>query len=154
MRRETSAFWRALSTVTGWALALVVLFEEWGWAPLARAFGVFARIPAVARLERRVAALPPLLALAAFAVPMLLILPFKIGALWLIARGRAVGGVGLFVLAKIVSTGVGARLFMLVQPQLMRLPWFARLLRRWIAWKDGWTARVRAAWRRMRPRRG
>jgi hypothetical protein len=148
VRRETSAIWRVLSTLGGWTLALLILFEEWGWTPLARAFGVLARLPAIAWLERRVAALPPWVALAAFVVPMLLLLPFKIGALWLVARGRAVLGVSLFVLAKLVGTGVGARLFLLVQPQLMRLGWFARLYVRWIAWKDAWTARVRAAWRR------
>jgi len=74
------------------------------------------------------------------------------GALWLIGRGRAMLGLALIVLAKVIGTGLVARLFMLTRPQLMRLPWFARVYTRWVGWKDGVMARVRASlpWRLAR----
>jgi hypothetical protein len=147
-----SSPWRALSTLGAWLVALVIVFEEWGWAPLARRMGALARLPAVAWIERRIAALPPHAALVVFCVPMLLLLPVKVGALWLIAQGRAGLGLLLFFGAKLLSTGVVARLFILTQPRLMSLPWFARGYARWLAWKARVLARVRATapWRAMR----
>lgn len=58
-------------------IAAVLLFEEWGWAPLAAAFARLARIP--------------LWALLAFGVPMLL-LPVKLLALYLFGQGQATKG--------------------------------------------------------------
>ena len=154
--------WAAVKTAGRWALALLILFEEWGWTPLARALGRLARWPAVGRLERRVASLGPRVALAVLFVPAIALLPIKIGALWLMGLGRVAIGLAVLVLAKFLGTAVVARLFQLTQPQLMRLRWFARLYGRWMAWKarviaslvesPGWiagqalVARLRAAW--------
>jgi hypothetical protein len=126
MARPSSAIWRIFTTLGTWPLAMLILFEEWGWAPLARLLGLVARLPFVAALERRLGALPPRIALLVFFVAILLLLPVKIGALWLVGRGKAVAGVMILILAKILGTAVVARLFLLTQPQLMRLPWFAR----------------------------
>jgi len=144
--------WRAFKTLCTWLLGLLILFEEWGWVPLARMLGAFSRLPVIAWLERRISALPPGLALLVFLVPALLLIPVKVGALWLMGRGRALLGLALIVVAKIVGTAIVARLFMLTQPQLMRMPWFARLYSRWVAWKEVVMARVRASvpWRTAR----
>ena len=154
--------WTALKTLGRWALALLILFEEWGWTPLARALGRIARWPVLGRLEQRVARLGPRIALAVLFVPALALLPVKIGALWLVGLGRVMMGLTILVIAKILGTAVVARLFLLTQPQLMRLGWFARLYGRWFAWKTravaslvespGWIAargliaRLRAPW--------
>lgn len=90
---------------------------------------------AVGRFERRVARLGPRWAFALLLVPALALLPAKIGALWLLALGRVAAGLAILLAAKIVSTAAVARLFVLTQPQLMRLPWFARARRRWAAWR-------------------
>ena len=140
---------RFLKAVFNWAIALVILFEEWGWEALGRAFARLARLPFIAALERWIAALPPQGALAAFALPFLTLLPMKLFALWLIAGGHGFYGLVFVVSAKLVGTAVTARLFVLTQPALMRMPWFARLYARWIVWKDALLERVRAsaAWR-------
>jgi hypothetical protein len=143
MKPLASLPWRVLKGAVTWVLGVLIVFEEWGWVPLARLLGLLARLPAVARLERRIAALPPALAVLVFLVPVFLLLPVKVAALWLIGRGRALLGLLVIVLAKVVGTGLVARLFMLTRPQLMRLPWFARLYTRWSAWKDSVMARVR-----------
>ena len=82
----------------------------------------------------------------------LLILPVKLAALWLVAQGRVVLGVGVVVVAKLVGTALLAWLFQLIQPALMQLPWFARLHARWTAWKAELLAWVRASavWRTAR----
>ena len=40
-------------------LALLLLFEEWGWEPLARAVARLARLPLWAWIEHKIQALPP-----------------------------------------------------------------------------------------------
>jgi hypothetical protein len=152
MKPVTSLPWRALKGLATWLLGVLILFEEWGWVPLARLLGLLARLPFVAWLERRIAALPPALALLVFVVPTLLLLPVKIGALWLIGRGKAWMGLAVIIIAKVAGTALVARLYMLTQPQLKRLPWFARVHGRWLAWKEGVMARVRQSlpWRLAR----
>jgi hypothetical protein len=136
---------RWLRHTFGVLVALVILFEEWGWEPLQAALGRLARWPPLAWVERQLQRLPPYAALAVFAVPGLALLPIKLGALALITRGHALGGVLLIVAAKLIGTAIVARLFALLQPALMRLGWFARGYARWTVWKEHWMGRVRAS---------
>jgi hypothetical protein len=139
----------AAKTLFTWAIALLILFEEWGWEPLGRLLARLGRLPFVAFLERRIGLLSPWASLMVFAVPMLMLLPVKIGALWLIAHGHGMVGLALIVLAKLAGTALMARLFTLTRPALMRMEWFARYFLRWTAWKEAIMAQVRAsaAWR-------
>ncbi|HUR88210.1 MAG TPA: hypothetical protein VMZ74_03905 [Ramlibacter sp.] len=116
--------------------ALLLLFEEWGWEPLAALVARLAKLPLFAWLEAHIRKLPPWAALATFAVPALMLLPVKIAALFFIAHGHGMLGLGVLLAAKLVGTAVLARLFALTQPTLMQLAWFARGYPRWKAWKD------------------
>jgi hypothetical protein len=130
-------------------LALVLLFEEWGWEPLQALLARLARLPLWAWMEGRIARLPPWAAVAVFAVPALALLPIKLLALFLIGRHHALMGLCVLLSAKVAGTALLARLFTLTQPTLMRLAWFAHWYPRWKRWKDGIIAQVRAspAWR-------
>lgn len=130
-------------------MALVILFEQWGWEPLHRAMEAIGRLPVFRQIEAAVRRLPPYVALVVFLLPGALLLPVKLLALWLIGQGHAGLGVAVIVMAKVVGTAVVARLFALTQPALMRLAWFARLYARWTVWKAGllhWV-RTSAVWR-------
>ncbi|MFH7041516.1 hypothetical protein ABT392_04260 [Paucibacter sp. JuS9] len=133
-------------------LALLILFEEWGWAPLQRAMAWIGQLPVLRQLEALIQRLPPYAALLVFFLPGLLLLPVKLLALWFISIGRAGLGVAVIVLAKVIGTAIVARIFALTQPALMSLPWFARLYLRWSAWKEQLLAWIRAsaAWRLAR----
>jgi hypothetical protein len=133
-------------------VALLLLFEEWGWAPLAALFARMARLPLWAWLERKITGLSPYGALLVFGVPMLALLPVKLLALYLFGLGQATSGLVVLIAAKILGTALMARLFQLTQPALMRLAWFARWYPRWKSWKDGLLAQVRqsALWRVVR----
>jgi hypothetical protein len=150
------AFWwliegigRIFSTILIWMLALVLLFEEWGWDYLAAVLAWIGRLPGLSWIEARIRALPPYGALALFAVPMLSLLPVKLLALYWLSHGHKLLGIGVIVAAKVGGTAITARLFMLTQATLMQLAWFARLFKRWIAFKDRVLAQVKqsAAWR-------
>ena len=127
-------------------LALIIVFEEWGWRPLAAGLAQLARLTPIAWLEAQVQRLPPYAALLVFATPSLLLLPLKLLALYLIASGQEVAAAALFVAAKVVGTAIVARLFQLTQPQLMQIGWFARGYGIVMPWKEALTAWVRESW--------
>jgi hypothetical protein len=135
-----------LRRTVGVVLALIVLFEEWGWRPLAAALAKLARWSLWAKAEALVAALPPYLALCVFALPTALLFPLKLIALYLIAKGQAVAAGALFLAAKVVGTALVARIFQLTQPALMRIPWFAWAYSRFIPWKEAIFAAIRQTW--------
>jgi hypothetical protein len=152
--REPGNFWRTLAglplrllkALLGWLLALVILFEEWGWEPLQRALAWVGRLPGLRWAERRIQTLPPYGALALFLLPTLLLLPVKLLALWLIGQGKVFAGTLVILSAKVVGTAIVARLFTLTQPALMRMGWFANLYGGWTIWKTGLLTQVRASW--------
>ena len=130
-------------------MVLVLLFEEWGWVPLARAFAALGRLPFWAKLEEGIRQLPPWAALMAFGIPALALIPVKLLALYLLGKGHVVLGLTLVIAAKITGTALAARLFQLTHPALMQLRWFARLYVPWKAWKDRMLGQIRASalWR-------
>jgi hypothetical protein len=144
------AGWRTLRPLVVAAaqllLALVVIFEEWGWEPLAAALARLARYRPIAALERWIAGLPPLGALFIFAAPMTLLFPLKLVAVWLLAQGKVLMAGALFVGAKLASTAIVARLFMLTKPALMRIGWFARAYTWYLPWQEAAFAWLRGSW--------
>jgi hypothetical protein len=137
---------RGLGHLAEGLLALLILFEEWGWEPLRRALVWLSQRPAFRRLEAEVTRLSPPAALAVLLLPTLGLLPVKLLALWLIGTGKALAGLAVVVVAKVIGTAVLAWLFALTQPALLRMPWFAAVYGRWYAWKEALLAQVRASW--------
>lgn len=126
--------------------ALIILFEEWGWRPLSNLLGRLAAFAPIAAIERLLARLPPYAALIALVLPMSLLLPLKLVAIWLLANEHFVSATMLFVGAKIASTALIARIFLLVKPALMQIGWFAALFNWFMPWKDALYAQIRASW--------
>jgi hypothetical protein len=135
-----------LRTMLEILVALIIVFEEWGWRPLADLLGRLARWHPWAAIEAAIIRLPPYAALVVFALPTLLLLPLKFLALILIAKGQVLLAGLLFVAAKVVATALVARLFVLTQPALMQIGWFASAHDTVVPWQEALTARVRASW--------
>ena len=133
-------------------LALVLVFEEWGWEPLSAAMARLSKLRVWAWIEQRIASLPRWAALLVLGVPMLALLPVKLLALYLLGHGHILLSVAILVGSKLAGTAIVARLFQLTQPALMQFAWFARWYPRWKTWKDGVLHRVRQslAWRAVR----
>ena len=140
---------KILRTILLAPVVLILLFEEWGWAPLARCFAALGRLPWWSHLERLITRLPPWAALLAFGLPVVSLIPVKLLALYLFGQGHMVFGLTLVLAAKLAGTALAARLFQLTEPALMRMPWFVRLYSPWKIWKNNVLARVRssAPWR-------
>lgn len=145
LNKLITAIGRLLTTVGIWLIAIVLLFEEWGWEYLAAILAWFGRLPGLRWVEGRIRALPPYASLALFAVPLLTLLPVKLLALYWLGHGHTVLGISVIIAAKLGGTAITARLFMLTRPTLMKLAWFARWFNRWMAVKDRVLTRVKAS---------
>lgn len=104
--------------------AAAMFIEEWLWDHLAAAMAWIARAPFFRRLEAKLAALHPYAAMVVFLVPGAMLLPVKIGALYLIAHGHAGLGLLLILAAKFLGTAIAARLFTVCRPALLTVRWF------------------------------
>ncbi|MBS0234631.1 MAG: hypothetical protein JSR99_14220 [Proteobacteria bacterium] len=135
-----------LITALNITAALIILFEEWGWRPLSELLGRLAKFAPLGAVERLLARLPPYAALIALALPTSLLLPLKFVAVWLLANEHFLSATLLFVGAKIASTALIARVFILTKPSLMQIGWFARAFNWFVPWKDALYAQIRASW--------
>ena len=128
--------------------AALFLFEEFGWKLLMRGMQALARLPVVARLEIWIAGLGPYPALALFLVPIALLEPLKLLALWLLASGHVLLGLGAIIFAKFFSTALVGRLFYLCRPALLSLHWFRAAYEWTMATRERLYARVKVmpAW--------
>jgi hypothetical protein len=118
--------------------ALVILLETWIWE---RVGPVIARLVEILPLKALKQAihdgiqrLPPYATLTVFAIPAILLFPFKLAALALIARGHLILGGGVFFLAKVVGVGCAAFLFDACKPKLMQIPLFVWAYEHWMRW--------------------
>jgi hypothetical protein len=111
-------------------LAIVFLVEAWIWDHLGPVVGrAMAALPLEAvrrRLEQVIERLPPYLTLLVFAIPAVVLLPFKLLALWLLGNGHFVAGGAAFLAAKTVGLAVTAFLFKTCKPKLLEIGWFVR----------------------------
>lgn len=134
----------ALRYLINLLLFVVILIEEAFWAVFETLSGWFARFALVRRLEDFIAARHPAVCLVLFLIPVLLMLPFKLAGVWLIAHGHALDGVFVFVMAKVTGTFLAARLLALTKDKLMTIRWFAYVYEKFSAWKDGVKAYIHA----------
>ena len=127
-----------------YSAALLLLMEEWFWDTGARLMRALAAWPPLAALEKRIAALPPYGALCLFALPAILLFPVKILALMAIAHGHAVTGILVILAAKLGGAAAVARIYFVTRGRLLTIAWFARWHDWFMAFKERWTALLRA----------
>jgi hypothetical protein len=146
MRLLTRPFWVVI--------ALAFLLEAWLWDHLEP---IAARIVAVfplRRLKRKLAEwiehLPPTATLIVFALPGVLLFPFKLIGLYLLAGGYWLTAIVLFTLAKLVGLGFAAFVFDLTRPKLLQIAWFRVVYEHVIAWREWAQNEVRPIKRRIR----
>ena len=122
-------------------LALIFLLEAWLWDHLQPIVAWFVALLPLRALKERLAAaierLPPAATVVLFVLPVLLLLPLKLAALWLFAHKEWLAAIAVLVLAKLVGLGITAFIFEVTRPKLLQLAWFrwvydrVMALRRW-----------------------
>ncbi len=154
--RGVLLLWRAARPTVIFALnvllALLLLFEEWGWRPLSDLLARLARFPLWAKAELWIAGLPPYGALTALAVPSTIVIPTKLIGVYLLATGHILTATALILGAKVAGTALVARIFVLTKPSLMQIGWFARTHDGFVPWQESLFAYIRSSrvWRYSR----
>jgi hypothetical protein len=87
----------------------------------------------LSRLRSLIEALGPYQSLVLLWVPTSLVEPFKLIAVALAGEGHWITGTVMIIAAYAVSLLVVERLFKIVRPKLLTLPWFAKLWNRFVA---------------------
>ena len=131
------------------AAAVAVVLDDAFRAVVIPAARALAELAPIRRVEARIAGLPPRAILLLFVVPLAVIEPFKIYALYLTGQGRFAAAAATFVAAKVVGLGLAERLFSIGQDKLLSIPWFAWCHARILAIRSrvhGWLER-RRIWR-------
>ena len=118
-------------------LAVILIIEEWLW-DLLTAFGhTLIRWLRLERVEQWLSQTSPTMALVAFSIPLLIVMPINLMAIILLAHGLILQGIGLELLAKLLGTVLIARVFALTKPQLLTFT-FLRLvyttITGWLQW--------------------
>jgi len=118
-------------------MAVFLLVEEWLWDILtAFSHKLFVWLH-LAGFERWLGKASPRVAMAAFILPLGLVLPVKLAALFLFAHGQFVQGLVLLLSAKLFATLLISRMFAVTKEQLLTFPWFEWLyntITRWLKW--------------------
>jgi hypothetical protein len=143
---------RALELILVPVAAAIVFFEQVLIRWLNAMTAVVARWAPIAGLEAWLRRQPPWLALLAFVMPSILILPIKFSAIYFAAHRMFFAAIAAVVIGKMLATAIVARLYIVLRPTLMTIGWFARLDTWFFFWRDRAYAFVRGlpAWQKAK----
>ena len=110
------------------------------------------RIPhSIHRLLNR---LGPYQSLLILAIPLAIVEPLKLVALFVVGKGHFIAGVLVMICAYAGSLFITERLFVVLKPKLLTLPWFAFAWRWFVTVRDKlvyWLRRTRTRVRKVDP---
>lgn len=131
-------------------MAAIVFFEDVLLHYLGLCMAAVAKWPPIARIEGWLKRLPPWAAVLAFAAPSLLVVPVKLSAVWFALHHQYALSLVSVAVGKILATALVARLYRVLHPTLVTMPWFARAETWLFAWRDRLYAFVRGlpAWQK------
>ena len=118
-------------------LAIILIIEEWLWDALSALGHFLAYHLGLARFELWLAQTSPYQALFAICIPVLLVTPINIAAVWLLINGLVLQGIALEIVAKLFGTLFIARFFTLTKKQLLTfrlLAWIYNTISYWLRW--------------------
>jgi hypothetical protein len=119
-------------------LPLLFLVEAWLWEHLRPLVAWIVDRIAWQKLKARFAAgiahLGPYPTLLIFLIPPIILFPFKLLGLWMLAHGSWLGATAVLVAAKLVGTAVAAFIFDATRPKLLQLAWFRWLYELLLGW--------------------
>lgn len=144
MQRLKRLFW--------FVLAVVFLLEAWLWdlvqPVIARILRALPLAQLKAAIERLIERLPSWATALVIAAPDLVLVPLKLGGLWLSAKGKIILGMSIFLTAKVAGVVLTVFLFELCRPKLMQMAWFAKVYD-WFAKARAWAHAQTAPARQM-----
>ncbi len=107
--------------------SLVIWIEETLWDGLKWLTAKIALFKWVQRVEALIRRLPPYATIIVFLLPLTILLPFKLLAIYWMSQGHWFASLAVIIAAKVIGTAIEARMFVICKPQLMSIDWFRRL---------------------------
>jgi hypothetical protein len=133
MKQLAKFFW--------FTLAAIFLIEAWLWEYVGGFFRwLYEIIPLAAlkaALARGIDRLPAPLALVLFVIPIILLEPLKVVAIWMLGHHHVIWGVATFAFAEAFTAGIVAFLFDAMRDKLLSMRWFFKLYE-WVLWANHW----------------
>ncbi|MDD4913888.1 MAG: hypothetical protein PHW13_02465 [Methylococcales bacterium] len=118
-------------------LAIFLIIEEWLWDALSACGHYLIVLLRLESFERWLSQTPPNTALLAFLIPVLIVTPVNLAAIWLMLQGLLLQGLLLEIFAKLLATLLVARVFALTKTQLLSFGIIAAVyttIRQWLQW--------------------
>lgn len=94
--------------------------------------------------------LGPYQSLLILAIPLAIVEPLKLVALIVVGGGHFIAGVLVMICAYAGSLFITERLFVVLKPKLLTLPWFALAWQWFLTVRDKFIYRLRRTWTRLR----
>lgn len=107
--------------------AILVIFEEWLWDVLAFAGQWLSRLLHLEKFDAWLSNTSPKQALMTFLIPLIIVTPFNLLAVFLLTHGAIIQGILLEIGVKLFGTLLIARIFRLVKSALLTFGWFAKI---------------------------
>ena len=121
-------------------LAVIFLFESWLWEITGRAVAWSLRnFPFQQQMRDlilKIETLSPVNTLWLFVIPVLVLLPLKFVALYMLAKGSIFSGILTIIFAKLAGFGVTSFLFTLCKPKLLQVRWVKWTYEHCLVWRD------------------
>ena len=108
-------------------LAIVVIFEEWLWDLLAAIGQWLSQLLHLEKFDLWLLNATPNTALLAFLIPLAIVTPFNILAVFLLSHGAIIEGILLEIAVKLIGTLLIARVFRLTKIALLTFGWVSSL---------------------------
>ncbi|MBZ6078179.1 hypothetical protein [Microvirga puerhi] len=142
----SQAFRRVANTLLLAIAVCVVVVDDIFRAFVIPAVQALARLPVMRWLEALISRLPPYGILTLFLVPLAIIEPLKVYALYLFSLGHFASGLLIFFIAKVVGLGLAERLFAIGRDKLLTIGWFAWCFAKTVAIRDRVHAWLAGTW--------
>lgn len=124
-----------------------MLLNDILWPALRPLIVALARLPVFSRIADALRRVPPYPAMALLLVPFAILEPLKLVTLWWVATGHVVSGTVGLLIAHGLTVLIPERLFSVLKPTLLTLPWFATIWARITTTRDrilAWVRQTRA----------
>ena len=118
-------------------LAVFLIIEEWLWDFLSACGHYLIRLLRLENFERWLSQTSPYVALFVILVPILIVTPINLAAIWLLLHGLLLQCILLDLFAKLLGTFLIARVFTLTKSQLLTFRVFAAIyttVTGWLRW--------------------
>ena len=101
-------------------------------------------------IHRFLNGLSPYQSLLILAIPLAIVEPLKLVALTVLGEGHFIAGVLIMICAYAGSLFITERLFCVIKPKLLSLPWFAFAWGRFVTVRDKLVYWLRRTWTKVR----